>query len=426
MVYFGIDEVRLSPAPVLMEASDILVTQNQQDGVPMDGAQTLGDALGYAIGKGARLAVGTLPPDQAIPSESATDPTCADMVKRVLKWLPGTVSWFDYEQDPPALNFEDRTARAAQTLTMGGDSPQVQSATLQARPDLVLPGVTLYFLRKLTIQNTLLSTATDSSTGTTTTTPGASNTGNGYTATTETTSGTTTTTQTITNQDVNALQVDQYGPDPTGIGAMVCTVQLSGGNVPAGASTTPSAAFEPTPTGLAELIYKSRLLLSFEGTIMLELARSIQGKKDGQFKFGKKLQTGDREIIWQEQTQFNTAAGEPFLIPEMVNVRLRMFEGTELIDVAFLFRVYVQSGTVVPEGQARAYRRSVHRLRLSNWRTRPGFQPAAKRRQATARRATARSSVRARNQSRSGSTRASSQAAIRSGCARSGWSMGGK
>ena len=290
LVYFGQTAVQFSPTPTLQLSSDIILTQNQQDGVPMDGAQTLTDALEWAISRGARLAIGSLPQDQAIPSEAATDPTCADMVRKVLKWLPGVVSWFDYSVDPPTINFADRTTRPATTLAMGGNAPQVQTATLQARPDLVLPGVTLYYLRKLTLNSVISSTSTTGGVSTTTipgsteeTQPAESETetnaglsfSSGYISSNTTTvqgaggSGSTSTTNTNSSQQVNVIQVDRAGPDPDGIGAMVATIQLQGGNVPATSqSTTPAPPFEPTPVGLAETIWQSRQLLSYDGSIV--------------------------------------------------------------------------------------------------------------------------------------------------------------
>ena len=287
VVYFGAVAVTVNPTPVQQVASDIILTQNQQDGVPMDGAQTLSDALTYAISKKARLQIGSLPVDQAIPSESATDPTCADVVKKVLKWLPTVVAWFDYTTDPPTLNFADRTTRTPQTLIMGGNAPQVQTATLQARPDLVLPGVTLYYLRKLTLSAvTDTSTAVTDANGNTVTTdeptPGSTTPisggfqiNGGYVTQAAVKSqlaagGSSTTTTTTASIQANVLQIDTAGPDPSGIGAMVATIELQGGNIPSTGATTPSPAFEPTPVGLAKTIYESRQLLSYEGSIVLK------------------------------------------------------------------------------------------------------------------------------------------------------------
>ncbi len=285
-VSFGDTVVTLSPAPVVMLSSDIILTQAQAEGVPMSAADTLADALAYALAKGARFTVGTLPADQPIPSEQTTDPTVADMLKKVLRWLPSVTAWFDYTQDPPALNFAARADRAPITLAMGGDSPQVAQATIQARPDLVLPGVRLQFLRRLNLTSVVSTVTTTTPAPTTenpnpqpvsTTTYGAnaptvagyiSSTKGAGTGTTDPTSGATVSTATNeTSQAVNSLEIDQAGPNPVGIGALVATVQLQGGDVVKGINTT---AFEPTPVGLALTIYNARKVLSYEGSASLK------------------------------------------------------------------------------------------------------------------------------------------------------------
>ena len=283
-VSFGETQVTLSTQPYLLRSSDIILTQAQSEGVPMDAAATLQDALAYALAKGARFVVGTLPADQPIPSEQATDPTCADMLKRVLRWLPSVVSWFDYATDPPTLNFGARADRAPFTLQMGGDAPQVQEATLQARPDLVLPGVTLQYLRRLTLVSVVQRTTTTTNAATvanptpvpvvTVTTTNPSN-DSGYQSvvqpsapTTDAAGNTATTTSIESTTAVNCLEIDTAGPDPDGLGALVATVQLQGGDVnKTGVNTTP---FEPTPVGLAAFIYQARSVLSYEGTITLK------------------------------------------------------------------------------------------------------------------------------------------------------------
>ena len=249
-ISFGQTQIEISNAPIVLLTSNILVSQGQQSGIPMSAAETLSD---YCLAKNPlAFTLGEMPEDLAIPSEQAQDPTCADLVKRVLRWLPSVVSWFDYTQDPPRLNFAARADRAPLAFTMGGDAPQVQQASIQARPDLILSGVTLYFLRRLSLTTTTSTTTTtkpaattgDTGTGTGTGTgnagtgplTGTTSNGNfnsnssGYISTTQganatttdpDTGATTTTTQESTSQEVNILQIDTAGPDPDGVAAMV-------------------------------------------------------------------------------------------------------------------------------------------------------------------------------------------------------------
>lgn len=238
----GMVSITLSGSAAPQLSSSVLLTQGNDTAIPLDGRDTITGAIAYAMSKGARLVAGTIAVDQAIPAESLTDPTCADCIRRVLKWLPSYTAWVDYSQDPPAICVASRAARNPKTLTMGGDSPQVQSASLTARPDLVLPGVTLQYLRRLDLSSTSVSA------------DGA--------------------TTTSANASANCLEIEQAGPDPDGMGAMVSTIELTGGSVVNG--VTSGATIEPTPTGLAQAIYDGRKNTPYQGTITLATQDLVQ------------------------------------------------------------------------------------------------------------------------------------------------------
>ena len=100
-----------------------------------------------------------------------------------------------------------------------------------------------------------------------------------------------------------------------------------------------------------EFIEKYRgIFVDPQGTAMLELARYIEGRKEGQFTFGKRLQTGDRELVWKENTVIAagaTGGGETTPIPEQVEISVAMFEGSEPVPVKAWLRIRVERGTVV-------------------------------------------------------------------------------
>ena len=250
-------------------SSQILLTQSDSV-LPLDAGQCYSQAVQYCIGKGANITLGAVTIDQGIPGESLTDPTCADVIKKVLKWLPFVTCWFDYTQDPPVMNVADLSGRNPITLVMGGDAPQITKATLQARPDLVLPGVKLQFSRQLE-KTTTLST-TDPVTGVTTPSGATTGAGTAYTGTIANPDGTTSNTTTAT---LSSLEIQTAGPNPEGIGAFVATVQLTGASI---LDNTASQTYEPTPAGLAQLIYDSRSSLTFEGTIALCGADIVSGE----------------------------------------------------------------------------------------------------------------------------------------------------
>jgi hypothetical protein len=81
------------------------------------------------------------------------------------------------------------------------------------------------------------------------------------------------------------------------------------------------------------------------GLEMLDLARYMEGKKSGNFTFGKRLQTGDRQVEWKEETTL-TGGAELTPIPEQVEISIEMFEGTGAVPMRAWFRVYPRSGTI--------------------------------------------------------------------------------
>lgn len=290
---FGNTSVYIAPAATLQRSSTILLTQGMSSNAPMSSAGTLQDALQYALDKGARFTIGTLPDDVSIPSEQLSDVTIADMVKKVLRWSPDVVAWWDYEVDPPTINFSPRAKRPAVTLWMGGDTPQVQQAALRPRDDLILPGVTLQYLRHVTASNTASTTTTTTpaptpanpnpqpvsttvyNTGPALVAPsnnsGYQNTTQPSNATKTATDGSTTTTSTTgASQEIVLSQLDQAGPDPYGFGALVVSIQLQGGSLSADPGAVNTMPFEPTPQGLALQIFNSRQQLSFEGSVTLK------------------------------------------------------------------------------------------------------------------------------------------------------------
>ena len=278
----------ISYAPTIQLASSVILTQGEEDGVPLDADETISDALAYAISLGARFQVGQIDLSAAIPAEQLTDPTCADVVKRVLRWIPGEICAFDYSTDPPTLNVRGPANRNPQTLLMGGATPQVKTASLQARPDLVLPGVTIQYLRRIEVQTP----AVDA----TATTPAVA----------------------ASNTTINVLQTETAGPQPVGIGSLVATIELTGGSV-SGASSLGSPAsgttFEPTPVGLAAALWAARSTTPYEGRIILAGLDLIPG---GNW-LGGRVNIAGGDVEWAtmaadvQTSEENTANGQTTL-----------------------------------------------------------------------------------------------------------------
>ncbi|MGA2052938.1 MAG: hypothetical protein ABSH19_06480, partial [Opitutales bacterium] len=73
-------------------------------GALMTTAAQITDALTWAIDSGAVLTAGSLPTGVYVPSEQGVDLTCAEVIKRALRWHPDALTWFDYTTTPPTLN----------------------------------------------------------------------------------------------------------------------------------------------------------------------------------------------------------------------------------------------------------------------------------------------------------------------------------
>lgn len=86
---------------------------------------------------------GTIP-DIQIPSDEVRDITCAEVIRKQLRWLPDAVTWFDYSVKPPMLRIARRDD--LQTVALGSTDAFSQHA-LVPRHDLKVPSVCIKFER---------------------------------------------------------------------------------------------------------------------------------------------------------------------------------------------------------------------------------------------------------------------------------------
>jgi hypothetical protein len=82
------------------------------------------------------------------PAEAARDLTCAEVIRRMLRWHPNFVTWFDYTATAsgnpcPALYIKPRTALTAVSFACAGKP--ASSIDIAARPDLVPPVVVINY-----------------------------------------------------------------------------------------------------------------------------------------------------------------------------------------------------------------------------------------------------------------------------------------
>jgi hypothetical protein len=75
--------------------------------------QQIADVIAYAQSAPSNVPIqlpstpGTVP-SMDIPLEEIRDATCADVLRKQLRWMPDAVTWFDYSTTPPTLNIQRR------------------------------------------------------------------------------------------------------------------------------------------------------------------------------------------------------------------------------------------------------------------------------------------------------------------------------
>ena len=107
------------------------------------------DALTWALGSTALFQAGSLPAGIYVPTEQGTDLTCAEVIKRALRWHPDAVTWVDYTTTPPTLNIGLRSALTPLNLAVAG--LPASELDIVARNDLVHPVVSIKFSQVNTV-----------------------------------------------------------------------------------------------------------------------------------------------------------------------------------------------------------------------------------------------------------------------------------
>ena len=109
----------------------------------------IAEVIAWAVTCGAFVQLGQHVLTAKPPLEEALDQTCAEVIRRVLRWAPDAVSWFDYSTTPPTLNFARRANCDAVSYLVG--QAGMESISLGPRHDIALPGVVLKYERINTI-----------------------------------------------------------------------------------------------------------------------------------------------------------------------------------------------------------------------------------------------------------------------------------
>ena len=219
--------LQLSDFALVSKPSSDIIVSTDQEGSKVDRKAMITDALNYAIGKGAPIAIGTIDGGIEMPKDNLQDATCAEVIQKSLRWTPDQTTWWDYSVDPPALQVRSRDNRTLLELDIAdGDIAQV---VINPRRDLIITGVTLNYLRR----------------------------------------------HQRTNFEFITLDKDEAGPSPAGIGALVATIELYGSYLVENTSDDGSHVVEDVipqeaaPAGLALALYNAYKDLAYEGQLLV-------------------------------------------------------------------------------------------------------------------------------------------------------------
>jgi len=137
-----------SPLTILDYKSRVILGQKIDPDTGIATRQTsgevIGDVIAYAIAAGAPIQLGTIEPDLEIPYDEQNDITCSEAIRRMLRWSPDAVTWFDYSTSPyPTFHCARRSALSSLSLDLLTFTPSHLS--LIPRPDIQVPAVVLKF-----------------------------------------------------------------------------------------------------------------------------------------------------------------------------------------------------------------------------------------------------------------------------------------
>lgn len=101
------------------------------------------DVINYARNCGANIALDPINIEVFIPFDECKDLSCAEVIRRLLRWVPDTICYVDYSKDIPTFFFKRRAQLPVHAIDIFDG--RVKSFSLQPRYDLCVPAVVLKF-----------------------------------------------------------------------------------------------------------------------------------------------------------------------------------------------------------------------------------------------------------------------------------------
>jgi len=124
-------------------------------GAQRTSGQVVADVINYAIISGAPIQLDPedpIEPDLQIPFDEQNDITCSEAIRRMLRWSPDAVTWFDYSTTPyPTFHCVRRSALQSLAIPLSGVENSISNLQIIPRPDIQVPAVVLKFEQTNTV-----------------------------------------------------------------------------------------------------------------------------------------------------------------------------------------------------------------------------------------------------------------------------------
>lgn len=122
-------------------------------GNTLNSGEVIADIVAWAIAVGANCQMGVIGVAAPVPLDEITDLPCSECIRKLLKWTPDAVTWFDYSTTPPTFNVTRRGDCAATAIPFTGNPPgnsgaAVESVDIKALPELLAPSVVFRYIQE--------------------------------------------------------------------------------------------------------------------------------------------------------------------------------------------------------------------------------------------------------------------------------------
>ncbi|MDR0728431.1 MAG: hypothetical protein LBF21_02385 [Puniceicoccales bacterium] len=137
-----------------------LILGQDENGQALSLGQQIGDVLAY-LSQEAGVAIALDPQLDLpifIPYDECKDLSCAEVIRRLLRWAPDTVSFFDYTGETPCLYLKRQSQLEALSLDLKDPRLGLQELRVRPRHDLQIPAVVLKFEKTHTVNGRVWST----------------------------------------------------------------------------------------------------------------------------------------------------------------------------------------------------------------------------------------------------------------------------